>query len=106
MLTLINKKEVDPKRSRLPLIVLGDRVMISWIPPGDKFDDTEIVRPSTVEEQMSKGIVEAVGPGFADVPMVVEVGETVHYFRQSAIKFSLDGKEYDIIRVSDIPIQL
>lgn len=106
MTTEINKIEVDPKRSLLPILVLGDRVVLKWIPPGEKFENTNIERPSTVEEQISKGVVMSIGPGLPDVPMVVEVGQTVNYFRQSRIPVHIQGQEYDMIRVSDIPIQL
>jgi len=43
-----------------------------------------------------------VGPGKKDEPMTVKVGDSVLYGKYSGTELSVEGKEYLIMRESDI----
>lgn len=64
------------------------------------------ILPSAAQEKQSTGKVIAVGPGGVidgkEVTMQVKVGDTVLYSKYSGNEFKLDGKDYIIIRQSDI----
>ncbi|MDH5602941.1 MAG: co-chaperone GroES, partial [Cyclobacteriaceae bacterium] len=49
-----------------------------------------------------KGIVVAVGTGKKDEPITVKVGDAVLYGKYAGTEITLDGKEYLIMRESDI----
>jgi chaperonin GroES len=64
--------------------------------------------PETAQEKPQKGTIVAVGPGkFADVsgaliPMTSKVGDEVLYGKYAGTEITIDGKEYLIMRESDI----
>jgi len=84
---------------------LGDRVMVR---PLDQAEEKigSIYIPDTAKEKPQEGSVEAVGPGtYKDgklVPLEVKVGDKVLYGKYSGTEIKKDGKEYLIIRESDI----
>ena len=61
-----------------------------------------IIIPDTAKEKPQRGTVVAVGNGKKDEPMTVAVGDTVLYGKYSGTEISLDGKDYLIMRESDI----
>lgn len=67
-----------------------------------------IIIPDTAREKPSRGLVIAVGNGIfengARVPMTVEEGETVLFAKwaSSANEVKIDGKDYVLIKESDI----
>jgi chaperonin GroES len=64
--------------------------------------------PETAQEKPQKGTIVAVGPGkYADVsgvliPMTVKVGDEILYGKYAGTEVTVDGKEYLIMRESDI----
>lgn len=64
--------------------------------------------PDTAKEKPQQGVVVAVGPGkFADqtgnvIPMSVKVGDQVLYSKYGGTEVTVEGKEYLIMRDSDI----
>ena len=58
--------------------------------------------PDTAKEKPQRGTVIAVGNGKKDEPMTVKAGDTVLYGKYSGTEISVDGKEYLIMRESDI----
>ena len=64
------------------------------------------ILPSSAQEKPQTARVVAVGPGGMvdgkEVKMVVKVGDTVLYSKYSGSEFKVDGKEFTIIRQSDI----
>ncbi|HEK19392.1 MULTISPECIES: co-chaperone GroES [unclassified Mucilaginibacter] len=64
--------------------------------------------PETAQEKPQKGTIVAVGPGkYADttgtlIPMSVKVGDQVLYGKYAGTEINIDGKEYLIMRESDI----
>ena len=61
-----------------------------------------IIIPDTAKEKPLQGKVIAVGPGKKDEPMTLKVGDSVLYGKYSGTELSVEGKEYLIMRESDI----
>jgi chaperonin GroES len=58
--------------------------------------------PDTAKEKPQKGTVIAVGPGKKDDPTTVKTGDTVLYGKYSGTELQVEGKDYLIMRESDI----
>lgn len=58
--------------------------------------------PDTAKEKPQKGKVIAVGDGVKDKPVTVKVGDQILYGKYSGTEITIDGKEYLIMRNSDI----
>jgi len=80
---------------------LADRVLIEPAPAEEK-TASGIIIPDTAKEKPLKGIVIASGNGKVDEPMTVKVGDAVLYGQYSGTEIKLDGKNYLIMRESDI----
>ncbi|ADQ17021.1 co-chaperone GroES [Leadbetterella byssophila] len=80
---------------------LADRVLVEAAPAEEK-TAFGIIIPDTAKEKPQKGTVVAVGPGKKDEPLTVKVGDTVLYGKYSGTELTVDGKEYLIMRESDI----
>jgi chaperonin GroES len=61
-----------------------------------------IIIPDTAKEKPQKGVVVAVGNGKKDEPITVKVGDDVLYGKYSGTEITIDGKDYLIMRESDI----
>ena len=80
----------------------GDRVLIQAAAAEEKTAGGIII-PDTAKEKPQKGTIVAVGPGKKkEEPMTVKVGDTVFYGKYAGTEISVDGKEYLIMRESDI----
>ena len=60
------------------------------------------ILPSASQEKQQTAKVVAVGPGGIEITMQVKVGDSVLYAKYAGSEFKLDGKEYIIIKQSDI----
>ena len=80
---------------------LGDRVLIKPAPAEEK-TASGIIIPDTAKEKPQKGIVVAVGSGTKENPITVKVDETVLYGKYSGTELKYEGKDYLIMRESDI----
>jgi len=80
---------------------LADRVLIQ---PAEAEQKTAggIIIPDTAKEKPQRGTVVAVGPGKKDEPLTVKVGDTVLYGKYAGTEITVDGKDYLIMRESDI----
>jgi chaperonin GroES len=80
---------------------IADRVLVE---PAQAETTTAsgIIIPDTAKEKPQRGIVVAVGNGKKDEPMTVKAGDSVLYGKYSGTEISLDGKDYLIMRESDI----
>lgn len=80
---------------------LEDRVLIE---PQEAEEKTAsgIIIPDSAKEKPQKGTVVAAGPGNKDVTMEVKEGDTVLYGKYAGTEISVDGKDYLIMRQSDI----
>lgn len=61
-----------------------------------------LIIPDSAKEKPQKGKVVAVGNGKKDEPLTVKVGDTVLYGKYSGTELAVDGKEYLIMKESDI----
>lgn len=84
---------------------LGNRVVVE-VAEAETKTASGIILADTAKEKPMKGVVVAVGPGeYVDgnrVPMDVKVGDAVIYAKYSGTEVKVDGKDYLIIRQSDI----
>lgn len=80
---------------------LADRVLIEAAPAETKTAGGLII-PDSAKEKPQKGKVIAIGTGKKDEPLTVKVGDTVLYGKYSGTELSVDGKEYLIMKESDI----
>lgn len=80
---------------------LADRVLVEASPAEEKTAGGIII-PDTAKEKPQKGKVIAAGPGKKDEPMTVKPGDTVLYGKYAGTEITVDGKEFLIMRESDI----
>jgi len=86
---------------------IGDRIVIEAAPAETK-TASGIYIPETAQEKPQYGTVVAVGPGrYADqtgtlIPMTVKAGDKVIYGKFAGQEFPIDGKDYLVMRESDI----
>jgi chaperonin GroES len=80
---------------------LADRVLIEPAAAETK-TASGIIIPDNAKEKPQKGTVVAAGKGTKDDPITVKVGDTVLYGKYAGTELKLDGKDYLIMRESDI----
>jgi chaperonin GroES len=80
---------------------IADRVVIEAAAAEEK-TASGIYIPDTAKEKPQNGIVVAVGNGKVDEPMTVKVGDQVLYGKYSGTEITYEGKEYLIMKESDI----
>lgn len=85
---------------------LGDRIVVE---PVEQEEQTAlgIFLPETAKEKPQQGKVIAAGPGARKengerIVMDVKVGDKVLYARYAGTNIKLDGKEYLILKESDV----
>ena len=85
---------------------LHDRVLIKVLDSEEKTKGGIII-PDTAKEKPQEGEVVAVGPGAKNedgkvAAMDVKVGDIVLFGKWSGTEVKIDGKEYSIMKESDI----
>ena len=85
---------------------LHDRVLIKVLDSEEKTSGGIII-PDTAKEKPQEGEIVAVGPGAMNdtgklAPMDVKVGDIVLFGKWSGTEVKIDGKEYSIMKESDI----
>lgn len=80
---------------------IGDRVVVEPAPAEEK-TASGLYIPDTAKEKPQSGTVVAVGTGKVDEPLTVKVGDQVLYGKYSGTELTYEGKEYLIMRESDI----
>ncbi|CAN5248965.1 co-chaperone GroES [soil metagenome] len=80
---------------------LADRVLVQPAAAEEK-TASGIIIPDTAKEKPQKGEVVAVGTGKKDEPLTVKVGDQILYGKYAGTEITVDGKEYLIMRESDI----
>lgn len=80
---------------------LADRVLVEPVAAELK-TASGIIIPDTAKEKPQKGQVIAVGTGKVDEPMTVKIGDTVLYGKYAGTEINVEGKDYLIMRESDI----
>ncbi|MCE2772277.1 MAG: co-chaperone GroES [Bacteroidetes bacterium] len=80
---------------------LADRVVVQAAQAEEKTAGGIII-PDTAKEKPQRGKVVAVGNGKKDEPMTVKVGDEILYGKYAGTEVQIDGKEFLIMRESDI----
>ena len=80
---------------------LADRVVLEPSAAEEKTSGGIII-PDTAKEKPQKGTVLAVGNGKKDEPMTVKVNDQVLYGKYAGTEITIDGKNYLIMKESDI----
>lgn len=80
---------------------LADRVIIEPA-KAEEMTAGGIIIPDTAKEKPQRGTVVAVGNGKTDEPMTVKTNDVVLYGKYAGTEIQIDGKDYLIMRESDI----
>lgn len=80
---------------------LADRVIVEPAAAETK-TASGIIIPDTAQEKPQRGTIVAAGNGKPDEPMTVKVGDNVLYGKYAGTEFKYEGKDYLIMRESDI----
>ena len=80
---------------------LADRVLVE--PSAAETKTTSgIIIPDTAQEKPQRGRIVAVGKGTKEHPIIVKVGDNVLYGKYSGTDLKYEGKDYLIMKESDI----
>ena len=85
----------------------SDRLVVEAAPAETK-TASGIYIPETAQEKPQRGTIVAVGPGkYAEltgnlIPMTYKVGDEVYYGKYAGTELPVEGKEYLIMRETDI----
>lgn len=80
---------------------LADRVLVEPAAAEEKTAGGLYI-PDTAKEKPMRGTVIAVGNGKKDEPITVKAGDSVLYGKYSGTEITVEGKDYLIMRESDI----
>ena len=86
---------------KLSVTPLHDRVIVKPAPAEEKTAGGIII-PDTAKEKPQRGTIVAVGDGKKDEPLTVKAGDQVLYGKYAGTEITYEGKEYLIMRESDI----
>jgi len=99
---IISEKKIKIlKMSKMNIKPLADRVLVEPAAAETK-TSSGIIIPDSAKEKPQKGTVVAVGPGTKDNPITVAVGNSVLYGKYSGTELQHEGKDYLIMKESDI----
>jgi len=87
--------------AKISIKPLADRVIIEPAQAEEKTAGGLII-PDTAKEKPQRGTVVAIGPGKKDEPMTVKINDQVLYAKYAGTEISYEGKNYLIMRESDI----
>jgi len=87
--------------NKLKIQPLSDRVVVEASNAETK-TSSGIIIPDTAQEKPQEGVIVAVGKGKKDEPMTVKNGDKVLYGKYSGTEIKFDGKDYLIMKESDI----
>lgn len=87
--------------SKISIKPLADRVLVEPAAAETK-TASGIIIPDTAKEKPQQGTIVAVGKGKKDEPMTVKVGDKVLYGKYSGSELKWEGKDYLIMKESDI----
>ena len=85
----------------LNITPLADRVLVEPA-PAETTTASGIIIPDNAKEKPQKGTVVAIGTGTKDQPLTVKEGDTVLYGKYSGTELKFEGKDYLMMRESDI----
>lgn len=80
---------------------LADRVLVEPA-AAETTTASGIIIPDTAKEKPQKGTVVAIGTGKVEEPLTVKEGDTVLYGKYAGTELKFEGKDYLMMRESDI----
>lgn len=80
---------------------LADRVLVEPAAAETK-TSSGIIIPDSAKEKPQKGTIAAVGAGTKENPITVSVGDSVLYGKYAGTELQHDGKDYLIMKESDL----
>ena len=80
---------------------LADRVLVEPA-AAETTTASGIIIPDNAKEKPQKGTIVAIGTGKKDEPLTVKVGDTILYGKYSGTELKFEGKDYLMMRESDI----
>lgn len=87
--------------ANLSIKPLADRVLVQPMEAESKTASGLII-PDSAKEKPQKGTVMAAGPGTKDETMQVKIGDVVLYGKYAGTELNIEGKDYLMMRQSDI----
>ena len=87
--------------SKVNITPLADRVLVEPA-AAEETTASGIIIPDTAKEKPQKGTIVATGTGKKDEPLTVKTGDTVLYGKYAGTEITVEGKDYLIMRESDI----
>lgn len=87
--------------SKINIKPLADRVLVEAAAAEEK-TASGIIIPDTAKEKPQRGKVVAVGSGKKDEPLTVKEGDEVLYGKYAGTEISIEGKDFLMMRESDI----
>ena len=87
--------------SQIQIKPLADRVIVE-VAAAEEKTASGIIIPDTAKEKPMQGTIVAVGSGKKDEPMTVKVGDRVLYGKYAGTEITHGGKDYLIMRESDV----
>ena len=87
--------------TKMAFTPLHDRVLVERV-EGEEKTAGGLIIPDNAKEKPQKGTVVAVGNGKKDEPLTVKIGDTVLYGKYGGTELKLEGKDYLMMRESDI----
>ncbi len=80
---------------------LADRVVVKPLEAQEK-TVSGIIIPDSAKEKPQRGTVVAAGPGTKDEKMEVKIGDVVLYGKYAGTEINIDGKDFLIMKQTDI----
>lgn len=87
--------------SEVKIKPLADNVLVEQMEAEER-TASGIYIPDTAKEKPQKGTVVAAGHGTKEITMEVKVGDKVYYKKYAGTEISVDGKDYLMMKQSDI----
>lgn len=87
--------------SNVNITPLADRVLVEPAAAEEK-TASGIIIPDTAKEKPQRGVVIAAGNGKKDEPLTVKTGDTILYGKYAGTEITVEGKDFLIMRESDI----
>jgi len=87
--------------SEVKIKPLADRVLVEPQAAEEK-TKSGIIIPDSAKEKPQRGKIIAAGPGTKDEKMEVKVGDVVLYGKYAGTELTYNGKDYLIMRQSDV----
>jgi chaperonin GroES len=97
---MFNLKYIETM-SELKIKPLADRVLVEPQAAEQK-TASGIIIPDTAKEKPQRGKIVAVGKGTKDEAMELKVGDAVLYGKYAGTEITIDGKDYLMMRQSDV----